>query len=40
MINVKSTVEVSKMQLAGKIAGGALQLAGEKNRSRYDNKRA
>ncbi len=30
MINVKSTVEVSKMQLAGKIAGGALQLAGEK----------
>ena len=30
MINVKSAVEISKMQLAGKIAGGALQLAGEK----------
>ena len=30
MINVKSTAEISKMQLAGKIAGGALQLAGEK----------
>ena len=30
MINVKSAVEISKMQLAGKIAGGALKLAGEK----------
>lgn len=30
MINIKSAVEISKMQLAGKIAGGALQLAGEK----------
>jgi len=30
MINVKSAAEISKMQLAGKIAGGALQLAGEK----------
>ena len=30
MINVKSAAEISKMQLAGKIAGGALKLAGEK----------
>ena len=30
MINVKSAAEISKMQLAGKIAGGALKLAGKK----------
>ena len=30
MINIKSAAEISKMQLAGKIAGGALKLAGEK----------